>query len=175
VSDPLGRVEPGPPCPSCGYRVSLDKLHRVRDELLDKKARLPKKIPPIQAGQGLSVQGSKTIQLAGGISGGGGTSVGVPVTGAGVGVPISAVQCGNAIQGDPLVNNGASDGWATKAYVDGMSGGQSIAIDGEICAKCGTFWKPDAAKEAATLHAQIIKLRLELESAVDLLGRLPDA
>lgn len=144
MSDPLGYVESGSPCPSCGYRISLGALERVRDALRRRKAELPppRKIPPIAAGGGLTVLGSRTLNVGG--SG-----------------PGASVGTGNAVN---------------KSYVDGVITGDAktdaVPIDAEICSRCGTFWKTDAAQEAEAALTEIRELRAELESAVDLLGRV---
>ena len=151
MSDPIGCIDPGPPCPACGHRVSLGKLDAVLAGLRARKAALPKTIPPIAAGKGLSVMGGKTLNVSPGRQG--------------LGVVSSP-------------GNFARD-YADKTYVDGIQSSTPnrygpISIDGEICANCGTFWKPDAKVEADSAMEEIRKLRLELESAVDLLGRVTD-
>lgn len=148
MSDPLGYVESGSPCPSCGYRISLGALERVRDALRRRKAELPppRKIPPISSGGGLTVWGSRTFNVGSGVN----------VGGSGVNA-----SSGNSVQGDSIHGAITSD-----AKTD------AVSIDAEICSRCGTFWKTDAAQEAEAALTEIRALRTELESAVDLLGRV---
>lgn len=224
--DPLTRVEPGPPCPSCGSRVSLRALQRVRDKLRRKKAE--------QGGR--TVWGQRKLQVGGGGGGGGGRGGGAIVLDVKGGInaaPGSQISAGsgrvggiggqgqtalgdlNALHGQPPVFGNAvasprvpsmpvgGGGWGGNVgpsiQASGGSGGSGasgdlmdgglgldhtsldhvsasgpVQIDGEICARCGTFWKPDARQEAIGVEEEIRNLRLETESAVDLLGRVSD-
>ena len=59
--------------------------------------------------------------------------------------------------------------WETGTEIRGAG---AAAIDGEICADCGTFWKPNAKVKSAEMREEIRKLRLEVDSAIDILGDL---
>lgn len=153
MSDPLTTIPLGPVCPSCGGRISLQALMDVRDELRQRKRERPKpqpKVPPIAAGKGLRLSGGKTVNLGGG-----------------PGVVGSQLPVGQS--GIPIGMDDAGGGPARSRHKIA-----AIQIDALMCARCGTFWKPNARDEARQLEEEIKKLRLELYSAVDLLGRVAD-
>lgn len=173
MSDPLGRIKPGPPCPACGYRTSLGALKRVRDELLSKR-------PSPLHRQTVASGGSGG---AGGSGAGSGAGSGSVIYGKGTITPGGAGATGNIgpIQaGKGLVRasggcggDGGSSHTRLRDHADALRA-SVFGIDGEICAGCGTFWKPDARREGSEMREQIRELRLELESAVDILGRVPE-
>lgn len=152
--DPLTRIDPGLPCPSCGYRVSLRALSRVRDGLRRKKAE--------QGGR--TIWGRKTLQVDGGGGGGGGR---------GGTIVLDVKEVVNTAPDSPI--SAGSGLTMVGRSVTGHAGvGNPLTIDGEVCARCGTFWKPDARQEALGMEEEIRNLRLEVESAVDLLGRVSE-
>ena len=61
---------------------------------------------------------------------------------------------------------------AGKAYVDGGLNDYSVHVTHDVCADCGTCFDYSRMESAKDLRAELKKLRLETESAVDALGRL---
>jgi len=53
-----------------------------------------------------------------------------------------------------------------------VTGPGGFSSEDEVCADCGTHWKPTAKVESDELRAEIRRLRTEIDSAVDLLGEL---
>jgi len=53
-----------------------------------------------------------------------------------------------------------------------VTGPGGVSSEDEVCADCGTHWKPTAKVESDELRAEIRRLRTEIDSAVDLLGEL---
>ena len=161
MTDVLVQVPPGPPCPNCGCTESLEALETCINDLRREKHRRAQererhrlaaitKASPLP-GPGIGAGG------AGGSGGGSGGAVVITGGSGGAG------------------GLGMSTGYASKAYVDQNIGDiNALEIDKLTCAKCGTWFTKDADYQRESLRDQVRELRIEMEGAIGLLGKLAD-
>ncbi len=160
-SDPLKRVDPAPeapPCPACGSRLTLDRLHEVLAHLRHKR----------DAKHGSPIGGwSVTLGGGGGAGGGGGGLVSLNFPAASRLSPgATGGTGGQATQGNHVAAS-------PSGRVEVQAGGIRHISDGRsTCAHCGTVFDPLVSVQRDVLLEEIKKLRLETSSAIDLLGEL---